>query len=104
MLLQIYRRSSAFVYAQRFATKESPSMNSNDDQSSVPATKIREQRNLRRAKSFSSRGIVFAILFAALLFAGAPRFAAQTPSAPPATAQAQQQSPQQATPAAAQQQ
>ena len=56
-------------------------MSSNDDHSSVPATKI------------AARGTVVALLAAAALFLNAPRLAAQTPSEPsiPAQSQPQQQ-------------
>src|SRR6201999_3183270 len=66
------------------STKESPSMSSNDDHSSLPASKT------------FSRGIVLAVIVAAILFNGAPRFSAQTPSEAPAQQPAAQRtSPQQ---------
>ena len=66
-------------------------MNSNDDQSSVPAAKFRARHDRCTASVRLSRGIVLAILIAAFLFVAAPRLAAQTPSEPPAAAQPTQQ-------------
>ena len=65
-------------------------MNSNDDQSSLPATKFRAQLSRRDTKLRTSRCIFIVLLAAGTLFVAAPRFAAQTPSEPPA--QPQQQS------------
>ena len=73
-------------------------MNSNDDQSSLPATKICTRR--RNAKRYTSRGALFTLLVAVAIFLTTPRFAAQTPGEPPPAAPSQQQS----TPAPAQQQ
>jgi dipeptidyl aminopeptidase/acylaminoacyl peptidase len=73
-------------------------MNSTDDHSSLPASKIRRQHNHRNAKAQISRAILFALIVAAFLTGIAPRSAAQAPSEPPnASAQPQTQS-QQAPP------
>ena len=74
-------------------------MNSNDDQSSLPATKICLRHRRRNTKTRTARGVILTLLVAAAIFITAPRFAAQTPSEPPPAAQSQQQS----TPAPAQQ-
>ncbi len=66
-------------------------MNSTDDHSSLPASKIRRQRNHRNAKPQISRAILFALIVAAFFFASAPRISAQTPSEPPAPTQSQSQ-------------
>jgi dipeptidyl aminopeptidase/acylaminoacyl peptidase len=66
-------------------------MPSNDDHSSHPAIKTRSQYRRRDTKPHWSRGAVFALLAAAAIFLIAPRFAAQTPSEPPAPAQSQPQ-------------
>jgi dipeptidyl aminopeptidase/acylaminoacyl peptidase len=74
-------------------------MNSNDDQSSLPATKICLRHRRRNTKTRTARGVILTLLVAAAIFITAPHFAAQTPSEPPPAAQSQQQS----TPAPAQQ-
>ena len=48
-------------------------MNSNDDQSSLPATKICTRR--RNAKRYTSRGALFTLLVAVAIFLTTPRFA-----------------------------
>src|SRR5579872_426177 len=74
-------------------------MNSNDDQSSLPATQISLRHSRCGGKLRTARCVSFALVVASALFLSAPRFAAQTPSEPPPAAQSQQQS----TPAPAQQ-
>ena len=71
-------------------------MNSNDDQSSLPAAKIRAPHRRRNAKLRISRAVVLTLLAAATLCVATPRSAAQTPSEPPAPAQSQSQPQQQA--------
>lgn len=72
-------------------------MHSTGDHSSLSATEIRTRMHARPfASSRASRGLFFTLIVAAFLFVIAPRFAAQTPSEPPASAQ--QQSQQQAAP------
>jgi dipeptidyl aminopeptidase/acylaminoacyl peptidase len=66
-------------------------MPSNDDYSSHPAIQTRSQYRRPNTETHWSRGAVFALLAAAALFLVAPRFAAQTPSEPPAPAQSQPQ-------------
>ncbi|HEY2820073.1 MAG TPA: prolyl oligopeptidase family serine peptidase [Candidatus Acidoferrum sp.] len=73
-------------------------MNSTDDHSSLPSGEIRAQRGLRNARRTATRGIIAILLTVAFVFVVAPRFAAQTPSEPPAAAQPQSAT-QQATPA-----
>jgi len=65
-------------------------MNSNDDQSSLSAAKICSQHRRHDTKPRTARGVVLTLLATATLFITSPRFAAQTPSEPPA--QPQQQS------------
>lgn len=71
-------------------------MHSSDDQSSVPATKIRAQQRCRSgANACAARNIFLALIAAAFLFLITPGNSAQTPSEP----SAQQQSPAQTAPA-----